>query len=150
MYKSFKTCYYMIVKTLSRNREKGKNNMKKKKQTLLKLIISFAIIGMSITGIYAASYGLTQSATVSSSVGSANVKCSATYYSSGNTRWNRSWGTVSTNGLKATYISSTMTIPSDPYMNTTGTISMTNYNYQTATAKKTFKYRFNGSKVVRN
>ncbi len=43
-----------------------------------------------------------------------------------------------------------MTIPSDPYMNTTGTISMTNYNYQTATAKKTFKYRFNGSKVVRN
>lgn len=54
------------------------------------------------------------------------------------------------NGLKATYISSTMTIPSDPYMNTTGTISMTNYNYQTATAKKTFKYRFNGSKVVRN
>ncbi len=65
----------MIVKTLSRNREKGKNNMKKKKQTLLKLISSFAIIGMSITGIYAASYGLTQSATVSSSVGSANVKC---------------------------------------------------------------------------
>lgn len=43
----------MIVKTLSRNREKGKNNMKKKKQTLLKLISSFAIIGMSITGIYA-------------------------------------------------------------------------------------------------
>ena len=85
---------------------------------------------MSITGIYAASYSYTQSDTVSSSVGSAKVKCSATYYSSGNTRWNRSWGTVSTNGLKATYISSTMTIPSDPYMNTTGTISMTNYNYK--------------------
>ena len=27
-------------------------------------------------------------------------------------------GTVLPNGLKATYISSTMTIPSDPYMNT--------------------------------
>ena len=124
--------------------------MKKKKQTLLKLISSFAIIGMSITGIYAASYSYTQSDTVSSSVGSAKVKCSATYYSSGNTRWNRSWGTVSTNGLKATYISSTMTIPSDPYMNTTGTISMTNYNYKTANAKKAFKYKFDGSKVVGN
>lgn len=150
MYKQYNMCYYINVKTFSKNKEKGKNNMKKKKQTLLKLISSFAIIGMSITGIYAASYSYTQSDTVSSSVGSAKVKCSATYYSSGNTRWNRSWGTVSTNGLKATYISSTMTIPSDPYMNTTGTISMTNYNYKTANAKKTFKYKFDGSKVVGN
>ena len=139
MYKQYNMCYYINVKTFSKNREKGKNNMKKKKQTLLKLISSFAIIGMSITGIYAASYSYTQSDTVSSSVGSAKVKCSATYYSSGNT-----------NGLKATYISSTMTIPSDPYMNTTGTISMTNYNYKTANAKKTFKYKFDGSKVVGN
>ena len=43
-----------------------------------------------------------------------------------------------------------MTIPSDPYMNTTETISMTNYNYKTANAKKTFKYKFDGSKVVGN
>ena len=56
----------------------------------------------------------------------------------------------STKLFKATYISSTMTIPSDPYMNTTGTISMTNYNYKTANAKKTFKYKFDGSKVVGN
>lgn len=124
--------------------------MKKKKKTLLKLISSFAIIGMSITGICAASYSLPQDATVSSNVGSAKVRCIGTYYSSGNTRWNRSWVTLSASELKATYISSTMTIPSDPYMNTTGKISMTNYNYQTSTAKKTFKYKFNGSKVVKN
>lgn len=43
-----------------------------------------------------------------------------------------------------------MTIPSDLYMNAIGTISMTNYNYQTAIAKKIFKYKFNGSKIVRN
>ena len=51
MYKQYNMYYYINVKTFSKNREKGKNNMKKKKQTLLKLISSFAIIGMSITGI---------------------------------------------------------------------------------------------------
>lgn len=151
MYKQYNMYYYINVKTFSKNREKGKNNMKKKKQTLLKLISSFAIIGMSITGIYAASYSYTQSDTVSSSVGFSKSKMLSYHIIVVEIQDGiDSWGTVSTNGLKATYISSTMTIPSDPYMNTTGTISMTNYNYKTANAKKTFKYKFDGSKVVGN
>lgn len=119
------------------------------KKRFLRLVTCVSIIGMSFVTVFAAS-SLTQKTTVSAGFGSAVVQCKGTYYPSGNTRWSRTWGTVSTSGLKSTYITSTMSVPTDKLMNTTGTINMTGNDYQSKAIQVTFKYKYNGSSVVKN
>lgn len=98
------------------------------KKIFLCLVTCVSIIGISIVTVFAAN-SLTQKTTVSASFGSAVVQCKGTYYPSGNTRWSRTWGTVSTSGLKSTYITSNIDVPSDRYMNTTGTINIKGKDY---------------------
>ena len=107
----------------------------------------FAIMGLSSSIVYAAN-PLAQTATVYTDIGSAVVKCWGQYYSTGPTRWSRSWTSTSkSNNVMSVVIGSTMTIPSNTKMRTTGTITMTGYSYATDSTTKTFKYKYQNGNV---
>ena len=112
-----------------------------------KIAISILSLALLVIPVKATDYSLQQTRNVSTSAGTATAYCTGTYHSSGNTRWNTSWSAYGAN-LKQAVVSSTMQIPSDSYMTTTGKITMTNYSYVVASTSTTFAFRYSGDRVV--
>lgn len=122
--------------------------MKRLKQFILSFVVTMGLIATTFTCVNAASYSGSQSATVSTSVGSAKVTCVATYSTTANTRWTTSWSSSSwSNNVMSVIIGHSNTI-NGTRLTTTGNISMTSYSYAVGTTSKTFKFKFNGSAVV--
>lgn len=118
------------------------------KKCFLILVCVFTVTSLFINMAFAQDYSKTASATVSSGGASALVKCTGTYHSSGNTRWSRSWFATITSGKNAYTGDSTMTVPSDAHMTTTGKIYITNNQLVTNTASKTFKFKYSNGAVT--
>lgn len=120
----------------------------KLKNLFLRIACIFSIFLVTAVQISAATITGTYSTTITSSVGWVSARCTANHYTTGNTRWSRSWSDLGhSDNISAVYISSAMTVYSDTSMYTNATYAMTDWSYTTANGYGGHTFTYSGGIV---
>ena len=126
-----------------------KNNITTFSRRLIFTFLSLFTVFCTIITIKAATYSLTQYSSVSNTGGSCNVQCIGSYYSSGNTRWSSSCSTYNWSSYTRSAVASSpvLYIPSDTYMRSSTTVSITGSDYSFGSTSKYFYFAYSNGAV---
>ena len=109
------------------------------------------MIGSSLAlTVNAASYSCTKSKMFYTNAGSAELRCTATHYTTGNTRWAKAWnaGNYGNGTMSASVGNITMPYITNTYFETTATITIVGYDYSSNSRSMSVGFTWNGSSVT--